>query len=255
MSVYYSGQIQAFASYFVPLGFQKCEGQTLEISRYPALFSIIELAFGGDGRTNFSLPDLRKLGEERGLIYGIAIEAGDYPSRDSASRRDETFLGVIEIYASSWVPGGTAACEGQLVEASTNEPLVSLLKNRYGGDGTTNCGLPDLRTAVAEDNLRYSISVKGRYPETEQGWRNQWGPEAFIGQVQAFACGFAPANWMPCEGQVVPVRENQALYSLLGTRYGGTPHSSFQLPDLRPLSERHGVLYCTCVYGVYPPRA
>lgn len=55
----YIGEIRMFAGGFAPRGWASCDGQTLEISRNPGLFSILGTAFGGNGRTTFCLPDLR----------------------------------------------------------------------------------------------------------------------------------------------------------------------------------------------------
>jgi microcystin-dependent protein len=58
-----------------------------------------------------------------------------------------------------------------------------------------------------------------------------------------FAGNFAPAGWMFCEGQVLPISENEALFQLIGTTYGGDGESTFALPDLRgrlPLHQGNG---------------
>lgn len=65
----------------------------------------------------------------------------------------------------------------------------------------------------------------------------------YLGQVQAFAFNFAPIGWAKCEGQLLPISQNQALFSLLGTTYGGDGRSTFALPDLRgrvPLNQGQG---------------
>jgi microcystin-dependent protein len=61
----------------------------------------------------------------------------------------------------------------------------------------------------------------------------------FIGQIQPFAFNFAPKGWAFCNGQLLPITQNVALFSLLGTYYGGNGQTTFALPDLRsrvPLS-------------------
>ncbi|MBP2312713.1 phage tail protein [Azospirillum soli] len=55
------GEIRAFPYNFVPMGWMECAGQTLNIQANPALYSILGIRFGGDGQTNFKLPDLRGL--------------------------------------------------------------------------------------------------------------------------------------------------------------------------------------------------
>ena len=57
--------------------------------------------------------------------------------------------------------------------------------------------------------------------------------QPFLGEIEAFAFNFAPKGWALCAGQVLPINQNQALFSLLGTTYGGNGTTTFQLPDLR----------------------
>ncbi len=57
--------------------------------------------------------------------------------------------------------------------------------------------------------------------------------DALIGSVIPFGFGFAPRGWATCEGQTLPISQNQALFSLLGTNFGGDGVSTFCLPDLR----------------------
>jgi microcystin-dependent protein len=61
----------------------------------------------------------------------------------------------------------------------------------------------------------------------------------FMGQIEIFSFNFAPKGWAQCNGQLLPINQNQALFSLLGTMYGGNGQTTFGLPDLRgriPLS-------------------
>jgi microcystin-dependent protein len=57
--------------------------------------------------------------------------------------------------------------------------------------------------------------------------------EPFIGQIMMFGGSFAPRGWAFCEGQLLPISQNAALFSILGTTYGGDGRSTFALPDLR----------------------
>lgn len=57
--------------------------------------------------------------------------------------------------------------------------------------------------------------------------------EGTLAEIRIFAGNFAPRNWAFCEGQILPINQNQALFSLLGTIYGGDGRTSFGLPDLR----------------------
>src|SRR3954464_2189508 len=57
--------------------------------------------------------------------------------------------------------------------------------------------------------------------------------EPFIGQIMLFAGNFAPRGWAFCEGQLLSIAQNTALFSILGTTYGGNGQTTFALPDLR----------------------
>lgn len=57
--------------------------------------------------------------------------------------------------------------------------------------------------------------------------------EAFIGSIMMFGGNFAPRGWAFCQGQILSIAQNTALFSLLGTTYGGNGQTTFALPDLR----------------------
>ena len=67
--------------------------------------------------------------------------------------------------------------------------------------------------------------------------------QPYVGELRMFAGNFAPAGWMFCEGQLLPISENDTLFVLIGTTYGGDGQSTFALPDLRgrvPLHQGQG---------------
>lgn len=55
----------------------------------------------------------------------------------------------------------------------------------------------------------------------------------YVGEIRLFAGNFAPAGWMLCQGQLLSIAENEVLFQLIGTTYGGDGQSTFALPDLR----------------------
>lgn len=57
--------------------------------------------------------------------------------------------------------------------------------------------------------------------------------QPYLGEIKLFAGNFPPKNWAFCNGQLLPINQNQALFSLLGTTYGGNGQTTFALPDLR----------------------
>lgn len=69
--------------------------------------------------------------------------------------------------------------------------------------------------------------------------------QPYVGEIRIFAGNFAPAGWMFCEGQLVPISENETLFQLIGTTYGGDGESTFALPDLRgriPIHQGNGFI-------------
>lgn len=67
--------------------------------------------------------------------------------------------------------------------------------------------------------------------------------QPYVGEIRMFAGNFAPAGWMFCEGQLLPISENETLFQLIGTTYGGDGESTVALPDLRgriPIHQGNG---------------
>lgn len=69
--------------------------------------------------------------------------------------------------------------------------------------------------------------------------------QPYVGEIRMFGGNFAPAGWMFCEGQLLPISENETLFQLIGTTYGGDGQSTFALPDLRgrlPIHQGNGFI-------------
>ncbi len=61
----------------------------------------------------------------------------------------------------------------------------------------------------------------------------------FLAEIRLFAFNFPPNGWATCDGQILPINQNQSLYSILGTTYGGDGRTTFGLPDLRGRAPLH----------------
>lgn len=83
-------------------------------------------------------------------------------------------------------------------------------------------------------NLESNSSV-----QSNPNFSGSRGANAFIGQIKIFAGNFAPRGWAFCNGQTLSISENQSLFSLIGTTYGGDGRSTFALPDLRGRTPVH----------------
>ena len=83
--------------------------------------------------------------------------------------------------------------------------------------------------------------------------------EPYLGEVRSFAFNFDPTGWLDCNGQILSIIENQPLFSLLGTTYGGNGETDFALPKIPPLETSQpgtGLTWRICaVGGTYPPRS
>lgn len=76
--------------------------------------------------------------------------------------------------------------------------------------------------------INYIICMQGIYPSQDFDNGSPW-----LAEIRLFAGTFAPRGWAFCHGQALPINQNQALFSLLGTSYGGNGVTTFALPDLR----------------------
>jgi microcystin-dependent protein len=69
--------------------------------------------------------------------------------------------------------------------------------------------------------------------------------QPYVGEIRMFAGNFAPAGWAFCDGQLLPISENETLFQLIGTTYGGDGESTFAMPDLRgrlPIHQGNGFI-------------
>jgi microcystin-dependent protein len=81
------------------------------------------------------------------------------------------------------------------------------------------------------------------------------GVEPFIAEITIFAGNFAPRNWAFCEGQLIPISQNQTLFALLGDTYGGDGRTTFALPNLKDAEKSlNGARYIIALQGIFPSR-
>ena len=82
------------------------------------------------------------------------------------------------------------------------------------------------------------------------------GENPFLGEVDNFAFNFCPVGWSTLNGQLLPISQNTALFSLLGTTYGGDGKTTFALPTAKPVFTATGavLLQCIALQGIFPTR-
>ncbi|WP_019588101.1 phage tail protein [Deinococcus apachensis] len=124
--------------------------------------------------------------------------------------------------------------------------------------GQVNQNFAALASAV--DGVQANVDrVAGRFG----GGASGLGPSGclssgYVGQVFMFAGEYGPEGAMVADGRLLPIAQNVALFSILGTRYGGDGKTTFALPDLRDVVPRSAngvpVNYFICDVGIYPSR-
>jgi len=205
------GEISIFAGNFAPRGWAQCDGQLLPINQYQSLYSILGTAYGGDGRTTFALPDLRGR---------VPIHPGSGPGLSTCTRGQRGGVNDVTLGVN------------QIPSHNHTLPWMSdLTLNTGGGQAHTNMQ-PFL-------GVNHIIGLQGLYPSRSdagvqgEGLAGTLGTEPFIGEVSMFAGDFAPRGWALCDGQLLQISQNTALFSLVGTTYGGDGRTTVGLPELR----------------------
>ncbi len=97
-----------------------------------------------------------------------------------------------------------------------------------------------------------TTGIFGAKTNTGPGDTATSNPYCYVGQIVLSAGTTAPPGSLPANGQTLPITGNEALFVLLGTRYGGNGTTTFKLPDLRK-SAPDGLTYSICVTGIFPP--
>src|SRR4051812_3970406 len=96
---------------------------------------------------------------------------------------------------------------------------------RRGCERSRQYGRSAVRVAVANEHL--AVRPRSAVPFRERSM------DTFLGEIRLVGFNFAPQGWAFCNGQLLPIAQNTALFSLLGTTYGGDGQVTFALPDLR----------------------
>jgi microcystin-dependent protein len=196
------GVINEFAGNFGPNGAIPCDGRLLAISEFEVLFAVIGTTYGGDGQTTFAVPDLRGR---------VPVGTGTRP-------------GSSHTYVLGEAGGGENIVIGQ-----TNEPAY------FPGTGQATSNVQPYLA------LTMMVALQGIFP-SQNAENPEGAPEVsaiddsipFLGEIIMFAGsssffgGSAQAN-----GQLLAINQNQALFALLGTNFGGNGTTNFALPDLR----------------------
>ena len=233
----YVGEIRMFAGNFAPAGWMFCEGQLLPISENETLFNLIGTTYGGDGQSTFALPDLRgRIPIHQGNGFILAETGG----------AEEVTLTVQQIpihkhpFLASTGPGNSNTPAGNVTAESAAVKIYhrrfthrcnECVRDHFGRRQPAAQQLPAL-------SLHQLHHLAVRHLPVADLKRTPW-PIRSSPRSASFPFNFAPKGWAWCDGQLLPLSQNTALFSLLGTTYGGDGKSNFALPDMQGRAPMH----------------
>lgn len=254
--VFTLGMIQTMAPVLDAFGAPDAQGQQFAVISHAALYSVIGPAFGGDGQQHFDLPNLTN----RSVIGGTNVGA------ITADTLEMTWLiaaenmvgtppiGTLVPFAAGYCPDGWMIADGTTLSIGAHVDLFMTIGTLFGGDGQADFVLPDMTGAAAYGagqaggvtldvggkvadavpgiGFNYLIATSGAYP-TGGGSGGFPDDQQVLGQIIAYGGLTAPKGWALCDGSLLPVAANNALFHLIGTSFGGDGKTDFALPDLR----------------------
>lgn len=229
------GEIRLFGGDFAPTGWMLCEGQLLAISESESLFSFLGTTFGGDGVETFALPDLRGRvpihagtgstntayalgaagGAEAVALTALQLPTHDHPVFACTQPADQTHPAVA-----AW-----AATQGLFLYADTASATMSPSVIAAAGAGEPHDNMQPYLP------VSFIIAMDGVSPHASL--------PPMLGEIRLFPYGLAPAKWLPCDGQILAIRDYPNLFPVIGTYYGGDGFSTLALPDLRGRAPLH----------------
>ena len=190
-----------------------------------------------------------------GAAVGVAAaNAGTLGQALAAAKRanDSIYPGELRIFAGNFVPEGFLACKGEKFVADDDPRLFKAIGRRWGGDDQGHIKLPDLRSraAVGDGQPPGGTARKvGDYEPALNTRKSDGGPsrlgltyiinpghtddDALVAEVRPFAFGLVPKGWLLCDGRERMLTNHLALFSLIGTKFGGDGNKTFAVPDLR----------------------
>jgi len=233
------GEIRWFAGNFAPRNTALCDGQLLAVNQNQALFSLLGTTYGGDGETTFGLPDMRgRMPLDDGSGPGLTPRSlGQKGGEETETLTSNQIASHTHTLMASSELGVSTDPQGNVLHTGQHP----FLHRVYRGSGTlTDMGSASIANTGGGQshpnippflNINCLINLAGIFPNG--------GGSGFIGEIRWGAYNFAPSGWAMCDGQLLPISSNTALFSILGTTYGGDGETTFGLPDMRGRMPMH----------------
>lgn len=199
----YIGEIRGFAGTFNPMNWAICQGQTLSINQYTALFSIIGVTYGGNGTTNFMLPDLRgRVPVSAGLGTGLTKNwgLGEYYGTETtqltiANLPVHTHAATTSSMSVTGTATGSISPRCLNDAGGVNTPAGNVMGTATGAYAAAGDADSDMASITA--NLTLNGSVSGSVTVGNTG-----GSQAFINIQPVLAI-----NWIICLNGMFPTRD------------------------------------------------
>ena len=188
---FFLGEIGTFAGNFVPAGVS-ASGQILQVNQNTAIFSLLGNNYGGNGQSNFALPNLNGT---------TMVGTGQGPGLSPETIGEQSGSSTVTLHYGQ-TPANNLNPFGQSQSFDNRQPSLG---------------------------ITYEIATLGVFPTQGGGGT----PLDTLGMIMAFAGTFDAGGYMACDGRLLDIAQNDALFNLLGTTYGGDGVTTFALPDLR----------------------
>lgn len=212
------GEIMVLAANYAPEGWMACDGASLNANDYKELYSIIGTTYGGNSE-NFNLP---KKADLDGSKYYICVSNGSYPEGMSG------ILSQIKLFAGPQDIRGWVKCQGQLLQIAQNTQLFSVLGTKWGGDGRTTFGVPNIPSPEGGNYWIDNTNTIGF-----DAYENSY---PFISEIAAFGADYTLKGWLSCNGELVPIQNYESLFALIENRYSPVG-TNFNIPKLAPIDK------------------
>lgn len=193
----FAGQVSLYAGSAIPSGWLAAQGQILPIAQFSTLYNLIGTTYGGDGINTFALPDFR---------------------------------GRTAIGASDDIPAGTMIGDPSVILSGAQMPTHD--HNAAGFDVLPAGGSQPFDNMQPSLALYFLIRDEGIFPTSDA----IVGEFSFISEIVMSASATIPTGWLRAEGQMLAISQHDALFTLIGTTYGGDGINTFALPDMRGLA-------------------
>lgn len=233
------GEIRVFAGTKPPTGWTFCQGQLLPVGSQTALFSVLSTTYGGNGTSDFALPDLQGrlpvgVGRGPGLTERTLGETGG----EAGVTLTPAQLPVHHHPVHALAQPATQASPAAALFADT--PTLKFNPAPTGADaladGVVDPALQEYHKATQPHSnlmgglpLHYILCLVGTYPSPT----GNETADAYLGEVRLFAGTKGVGGWGPCDGRLLAVSQYPDLFSVLGTQFGGDGQTTFGLPDFR----------------------